>query len=88
MLTYKDLDINNGVLSITESKENPRFLDILNNCDLNDGDEITITIEFKTKHPHRLQFNRSIIDIKDKEKEVINSNKEKDILITKDFILQ
>lgn len=88
MVTYKDIDINNAILAFTENKNEPRFLDILNRQELKQGDEITITFEFKGKSSSKLQFNRIIKEIKEDSREVESSDKGVVTLISKDFLLQ
>jgi len=87
MVTYKNYDINNAILAITEDKNNPEILDILNRQELNVGDEITITFEFKGKPSSKLQFNRTIKEIKEDSKEVETSDNGIVTLIAKDFLL-
>ena len=88
MVTYKNYNVNDAVLAFTEDKNNPEFLDILNRQDLNVGDEITITFEFKGKTSSKLQFNRTIKEIKEDSKEVETSDEDVVTLISKDFLLQ
>lgn len=88
MFVYKNCNVNNASLVFTEDKNDPEFLDILNRQDLNIGDEITITFEFKGKTSSKLQFNRSIKEIKEDSKEVETSDKGVVTLIAKGFILQ
>jgi hypothetical protein len=61
MLTYKDTDINNAILSISEDVNNPRFLDILQKCHTNLNNKITIKITIEgEENSECIQFNRTI----------------------------
>ena len=71
MVTYKNYNVNDVLLWFIEDKNNPEFLDILNLQNLNVGDEITITFEFKGKSSSKLQFNRTIKEIKEDSKKLI-----------------
>ena len=89
MLTYKDTDINNAILSISEDVSNPRFLDILQKChtNLNNRISIDITIEGEENSEH-IQFNRTIKGINQFLREVDVPDKGKATIADIEFILK
>ena len=89
MLTYRDIDVNHACLSITESNNTNRFVDILQNLDINVGDEmiIDITIKTKSKTSH-IQFNRTIKDIQQETNERNTTVMGKLVYTDLEYILQ
>lgn len=88
MISYRDFDINNAILAFTETKEEPRFLDMLQHNPLEVGDEVVVTIELKGKTNHKIQFNRTITNIKEDEKKVNTSDKGEVTFVGLDYILE
>lgn len=90
MITYRDYQTD-GVLSITEYKDEPRFLDILNNCELKPGNNITVTIEIENtlngkQNKSKIQFNRQITDIKNDTKNVKTTEGDKTLVAKNIYI--